>query len=74
VLNANLVAICLPYGDAYHTRSATRKAGASVQRAIVVRRVHVGSHPRPVARNVHEVIGTSYRAVSALQNKLETKW
>jgi hypothetical protein len=29
-LNANLVAMCMPYVDAYHTRSATRKAGASV--------------------------------------------
>jgi hypothetical protein len=34
VLNANLVATCMPYGDAYHKRSATRNAGASVQRAI----------------------------------------
>jgi hypothetical protein len=24
VLNANLVAMCMPYGDAYHTRSVTR--------------------------------------------------
>jgi hypothetical protein len=24
VLNANLVAMCMPYGDAYHMRSATR--------------------------------------------------
>jgi hypothetical protein len=37
VLNANLVAMCMPYGDAYRTRSATRSASASVQRAVVVR-------------------------------------
>jgi hypothetical protein len=30
VLSANLVAMCMSYGDAYHTRSATRNAGASV--------------------------------------------
>jgi hypothetical protein len=32
LLNSNLVAMCVPYGDAYHARSATRNAGASVQR------------------------------------------
>jgi hypothetical protein len=37
VLNANLVAMCMPYGDACHTRPATRSAGASVHRAVVVR-------------------------------------
>jgi hypothetical protein len=58
VLNANLVAMCMPYGDAYHTRSATRNAGASVQRAVVGRQAHMGSHPRPVVRNVQAVIGT----------------
>jgi hypothetical protein len=36
VLNANLVAMYLPYGDAYHARSAARNAGASVQLAVVV--------------------------------------
>jgi hypothetical protein len=49
VLNANLVAMCMLYGDAYHTRSATRNAGTSVQRAVVVRQMQMGSHPRPVA-------------------------
>jgi hypothetical protein len=49
-LNANLVALCMPYGDAYLTRSSTRKAGASVQRAVVVRQAQMGSHPRPVLR------------------------
>jgi hypothetical protein len=58
VLNANLVAMCMPYGDAYDTGSATRNAGASVQRAVVVRQAHMGSHPRPVVRNVQAVIGT----------------
>jgi hypothetical protein len=42
VLNANLVALCRPYGDAYHTRSATRNTGASVQRAVVVRQAPMG--------------------------------
>jgi hypothetical protein len=72
VLNANLVAMCMPYGDAYHTRSAMRNAGASVQRAVVVQQAQMGSHPQPVVRNVQAVIGTSYRAVSALHNKLDT--
>jgi hypothetical protein len=58
VLNANLVAMCKPYGDAYHTRSATWNAGASVQRAVVVRQAQMGSHPRPVVRNVQTVIST----------------
>jgi hypothetical protein len=58
VLNANLAAMCMPYGDAYHTRSATRNAGASVQRAVVVQQAQMGGHPRPVARNVQAVIGT----------------
>jgi hypothetical protein len=72
VLNASLVGMCMPYGDAYHTRSGPRNAGALVQHAVVVRQVRMGSHPRPVARNVQAVIGTWYRAVSALHNKLET--
>jgi hypothetical protein len=58
VLNANLVAMCMPYGDAYHTRSAIRNAGASVQRAVVVRQAQMGSHPQTVVRNVQAVIGT----------------
>jgi hypothetical protein len=58
VLNANLVAMCMPYGDAYHTRSATRNAGGSAQRAVVARQTQMGSHPRPVVRNVQAVIGT----------------
>jgi hypothetical protein len=58
VLNANLVAMCMPYGDAYHTRLVTRNAGASVQRAVVVWQGHMGSHPQPVVRNVPAVIGT----------------
>jgi hypothetical protein len=70
VLNANLVEMCIPYGDAYHTRSATRFAGASVQRAVLVRQAQMGSHPRPVVRTVQAVIGIYYRAVSALHNKL----
>jgi hypothetical protein len=58
VLNANLVAMCMPYGDAYHTRSATRNARASVQRAVVVRQAQMGSHPWPVVRNMQAAIGT----------------
>jgi hypothetical protein len=58
VLNANLVAMCMPYGDAYHTRSAPRNAGALVQHAVVVRQVQMRNHPRPVARNVQTAIGT----------------
>jgi hypothetical protein len=58
VLNANLVAMCMPYSDAYHTRSATRNAGASDQRAVVVRQAQMGSHQRPVVRNVQAVIDT----------------
>jgi hypothetical protein len=58
VLNANLLAMCMPYGDAYHTGSAARNAGALVQHAVVVRQVQMGSHPRPVARSVQAVIGT----------------
>jgi hypothetical protein len=58
VLNVNLVAMCMPYGDPYQTRSATRNAGASVQRTAVVQQAQVGSHPRPVAWNVQAVIGT----------------
>jgi hypothetical protein len=69
VLNANLVAMCMPYGDAYHTRSATRNAGTSVQGAVVVQQAQMGSHPRPVVRNAQAVIGTLYRAVFALHNK-----
>jgi hypothetical protein len=57
MLNANLVAMCMPYGDAYHARSATRNAGASVQRAVVVRRAQMGSHTLPIVRNVQAVIG-----------------
>jgi hypothetical protein len=57
-LNANLVAMCMPYCDAYHTRSATRNAGASVQRALVVRQAQMGSHPWPVVWNVQIVRGT----------------
>jgi hypothetical protein len=58
VLNANLVATCVPYGDAYHPRSATRNAGASVQHAVVAQHAQMGSHRRPEVRNVQAVIGT----------------
>jgi hypothetical protein len=58
VLNASLVAMCMPYGYAYHTRSATRNVGVLVQRAVVVRQEQMGSHPRLVACNVQAVIGT----------------
>jgi hypothetical protein len=57
VLKANLVAMCMPYGDAYHTRSATRNAGASAWRAVVVRQAQMGSHLWPVVRNLPAVIG-----------------
>jgi hypothetical protein len=39
------------YGDAYHTRPATRNAGASVQRA-VVRQSQKINRPRSVVQNV----------------------
>jgi hypothetical protein len=52
VLNANLVAERMPCGDEYHTRSATRSAGASVLRPAVVRQPHIGSHPRSVVRKM----------------------
>jgi hypothetical protein len=58
VLNANLVAMCMPYGDAYHTRSPPRNAGTSVQSAVVVRQSQMASHPHPLVRNVQAVIGT----------------
>jgi hypothetical protein len=58
VLNANLVAMCMPYGDGDHTRSATRNAGASVLRAVVVQQAQMGNHPRPVVGNVQGAIGT----------------
>jgi hypothetical protein len=58
VLNENLVAMCIPYGEAYHTRSAARNAGALVQHAVAVRQVQMGSHPRPVARSIQGVIGS----------------
>jgi hypothetical protein len=57
-LNASLVAKCMPYGDAYHTRSTTRNAGASIQHAVVARQAQMGIHPRPVVRIVQAVIGT----------------
>jgi hypothetical protein len=57
VLNAILVAMCMPHGDTYHTRSSTRNAGASVQRAFVARQAQPGRLPRPVARNVQAAIG-----------------
>jgi hypothetical protein len=65
VLDANLVAMCMPYGDAYHTRSATRNAGVSVQRAVVVQEAQMGGHRRPVVRNAQAVIGTSIKFVSS---------
>jgi hypothetical protein len=40
-----LVAICVMFGDVYHTWSAARNAAASVQHAVVVRQAQVGSHP-----------------------------
>jgi hypothetical protein len=45
VLNGilNLVEICMQYGDANHSRPATRNAGASFQRALVVRQSQSGS-------------------------------
>jgi hypothetical protein len=58
VLNANLVEMCMPYGDAYHTMSATQNAGASVQRDVAVRQSQLRSHPRLVVRNEQAVMGT----------------
>jgi hypothetical protein len=72
VPNANLVATCKPYSDAYHTRSATRNAGALALRVMVVRQSLMGSHPRSVIRSVQAVMGNKKRAVSALHQELET--
>jgi hypothetical protein len=47
-----------PYDDVYVTRSASRNAGASVQRAVVVRQAQMGIQPRPLVRNVQAVMGT----------------
>jgi hypothetical protein len=59
VLNANLVAMWMPYGDAYHTGPpATRNAGAEIHRAVVVRQSYKGSHCRSAVGNVQEVICT----------------
>jgi hypothetical protein len=69
VLNANLVAMRMPYGDEYHTRSATRSAGASVLRRAVVRQPHMGSHPRSVVCKMQAVTVTLWGAVSALQKE-----
>jgi hypothetical protein len=57
VLNSNLVAMLMPYGDAYHTMSSTQNISASVQRAVAVLQSQIGSHPRPVVGNVQGVIG-----------------
>jgi hypothetical protein len=38
--------------------------------AVVVRQSQMGSHPRPVVRNVQAVIGTWYRASSSRKNNL----
>jgi hypothetical protein len=43
-----------------------------IQRVVVVRQVPMGNHPQPVARNVQAVIGTWYRTVCSLHNKIET--
>jgi hypothetical protein len=58
VLNANLVPMYMPYGDEYHTSSATRSASALVLRPVVVRQPHMGSHPRSVVRNMQAVTVT----------------
>jgi hypothetical protein len=52
MLNANLVAERMPYGDEYYTRSATRSADASVLRPAVVRQPHMEGHPRSVVRKM----------------------
>jgi hypothetical protein len=46
MLNANEVEICMRYRDAYHTRSTTRNAGASVRRACVGAAGADGKPPR----------------------------
>jgi hypothetical protein len=58
LLNPNLVAMSMPYVDAYDTRLATRNLGASIRRPVVIRESQTGSHTRSVARNVLAVIAT----------------
>jgi hypothetical protein len=58
VHNENMVAPCMLYCDAYHTRPDTQNAGASGQLAVVVRPSQLGNHPRSVVQNVQAVIGT----------------
>jgi hypothetical protein len=70
-LNANLISIYVPYIDAYNTRSATRKAGASVQRAVELWLSQIGIHPLSAVRNVPAVIGTWKRAASARRKEHE---
>jgi hypothetical protein len=55
MLNEDLVTLCVLCGDGSHTRAATRKVGASVQRSVMMRR-QMGSLQRPVVRNVQVVI------------------
>jgi hypothetical protein len=62
VPNVNLVSKCLPHGDAYHTRHTTWKAGASVQRAVVVRQSQMRSHPLSL---VSEIAGGDWPLVTS---------
>jgi hypothetical protein len=45
VLDANVLAMCMPFGDTYHTRPATSNASASVHRAVAARLSQMGSDP-----------------------------
>jgi hypothetical protein len=57
VLNAHLLRLYKPHGDAYHAKPA-RNAGASFLRFEVVRRLQLG--PLSAVRNAHVVIDTEY--------------
>jgi hypothetical protein len=69
VLNANLVAMCMPYGDAYHTRSATRNAGASVQRAVVGRQA---DGKPPTASSSERAGGDRHLVSSGIRSSYQT--
>jgi hypothetical protein len=74
VLDANLVVMCMPYGDAYHTMSATRNAGASVQRDVVVRQSQLRSHQRLVVRNERSVMGTLSSGIRSHQEHFSKRF
>jgi hypothetical protein len=57
VLIANLVAVCMSYGDAYHSGVIRRMQRLSSAWR-VVRQSQIGNYPLSVVRNVQAVIDT----------------